>query len=670
MKSRSPLFLLIPLLSGLCAPASAAVQIISMKASVKSPQPLGTAVAFVVRATDSNSGPLAFQYKIAPHDGAFSTVRDFNLGTVKGSVWFSPSFVWAPSSTDGTYKIQVNIKDFASGETATKTVRYTVTPIATTVPVVKPTANPLVALFSAPSCAAGDFMRVHFKPQTGTVAAATTNWVACHPPHSMAFEVAGMYPTTVYEMYSQTKSGSNIVNGSPLTFHTGALPKTIPFPKFQVLVPAGAQADSGGSVLLHGSTRLGTGVHFPQVATDLSGQVIWYYLPPDNTDSNFITRPLGNGTMMTIQSGSAWNSAAQGSQLLRQIDLAGHVLRETNTGIIQQQLLAKGAADAGPCNVITTPQIGSSCLGAFHHDFIASLPNGYTAFLADIEKIFPPGTQGDSTGMPVDVMGDMIVVLDADWQVAWYFDTFEHAEGPPSKELDINRAALLGETCMNSQVGCPPMFLLASNISPKAMDWLHANSLYYWPQTHDIIWSARHQDWVMRIDYQDGKGTGDILWRMGPDGDFTFNNVNNDVWPWFSHQHDVGIEDNGAGVISLFDNGNTRVSDTPLGLGSNCGPSDCHSRGMALTFDEHTMTVTPALSVDLGYFATAMGSAQKLSSGNYFFVPAIVVITPQNINSFNIQVLSDGSTMPVFNLEGPEVYRGWQMPSLYEPPIT
>jgi hypothetical protein len=37
----------------------------------------------------------------------------------------------------------------------------------------------------------------------------------------------------------------------------------------------------------------------------------------------------------------------------------------------------------------------------------------------------------------------------------------------------------------------------------------------------------------MRVDYQDGTGTGNILWRMGNQGDFALTNVNNDRWPGF-----------------------------------------------------------------------------------------------------------------------------------------
>jgi hypothetical protein len=60
------------------------------------------------------------------------------------------------------------------------------------------------------------------------------------------------------------------------------------------------------------------------------------------------------------------------------------------------------------------------------------------------------------------------------------------------------------------------MFLLGPGfIAPLAHDWLHANSLYYWPAPQDgnatggdIVWSSRHQDRIFKIDYQDGAGDG------------------------------------------------------------------------------------------------------------------------------------------------------------------
>jgi hypothetical protein len=325
-----------------------------------------------------------------------------------------------------------------------------------------------------------------------------------------------------------------------------------------------------------------------------------------------------------------------------------------------------GATDGAACNAFSSPApVGAACLGSFHHDAIQTLPNGQTALFADIEKIFPPGTQGDASGLPVDIVGDMIIVLDANWQVAWYFDSFQHDGG--GGQLDINRPAVLGETCVINQGSCPPMLLLGPGIAPFAKDWLHANSLYYQPQDGSIIWSSRHQDWVMKVDYQNGSGTGNILWRMGLDGDFAFHNIYNDAWPWFSHQHDAGIENNGAGPLTVFDNGDTRVSPPPVGLGSG------NSRGMALTVDEKGLQVTPILSVDLGVYAQALGSAQLLSDGNYFFLAADVLLAPTTVVSDSIEILPTAGTdtgTQVLSLRSTQSYRAWRMPSLYTPPTT
>ena len=652
----------VALLGAVCAPAYATVQFVSVTPAPVSPQVIGTPITWTVTATDSNSSQLAFQFNVAAPHQAFAMVKDFNVGTLDSGTWTSQPFVWTPTGIEGIYQIQIVIKDFTSGESTSIIRRFQVNPLVTgSSPVVVATANPLVALFSAPSCAAGSSMRVRFQQQSKSTPAVTTSWVACHAPNTMTFEVAGMYPSTTYQLYAQTITSGKITNGATLSFTTGALPSNISFPTFSVLVPG---TDAANPLLLHNLVQLGVGTHYPDVATDLSGNIIWYYFSPSAVD--LLTRPLKNGGMLTVQAGPVWNPASQQGQLLRQIDLAGNIVRETNTGIIQQQLLAKGATDGGPCNAFASPPpVGSGCLGAFHHDAIefSAGPYQYTAVIADVEKIFPPGTQGDISGLPVDIVGDMIVVLNANWQVVWYFDTFEHDSGAP--QLDINRPAVLGETCVKNQTGCPPIFLLGTGIAPKAKDWLHANSLYYWPQNGDIIWSSRHQDWAMKIDYHNGTGTGNILWRMGPGGDFTFNNVYNDSWPWFSHQHDVGIETNG--VMTVFDNGNTRVQPPPVGLGAG------NSRGMALTFDESLMQVNPVLSVDLGVYGSAMGSAQWLADGNYFFIPPNVLVTLNLVAGYSIEIQPTAGTdtgTQILNLQGPEHYRAWQMPSLYSVPTT
>jgi arylsulfate sulfotransferase len=656
-----------------------------MTPSLAAPQLVGTQVSWSAKATDTGAGPLTFQFSVQHPGGLMAMARDYNLGNPGSGTWTSLPFVWSPTGIEGAYQIQVIAKDFGTGESAQMTVTYQVSPLVTgSSPVVVKTANPLVALFSSPACAVGSTFRVSFGIKGGKYSTLTP-WIPCRAPNTMTVEIAGMRQNSTYDMFSQTQTGGKATDGPTVSFTTGALPGTVPFPNSKIIVAPGQRTDRTDSIILHNPTQLGGGPHYPDVATDLSGNILWYYYPSDVSHSDLLTRPLV-GTFLAIENGPAWNPSSEQAQLLHEIDLAGNIVKETNTGILQHELLALGAADARPCNSFSSPApVGSACLGGFHHDFIQSLPNGYSAVIASVEKIFQPGTQGDTSGLPVDIVGDMIIVLNANWQAVWYFDTFQHDGG--GTQLDINRTAVLGETCIAGQGGCPPIFLLSTGIAKQAHDWLHANSLYYWPAPQngttkgDIIWSSRHQDWVMRIYYQDATGDGHLLWRMGPGGDFTFNNINNDIWEWFSHQHDVGIENGGAGPMTLFDNGNTRISPATgphastgpiLGLGTACKPIDCDSRGMALTVDETTKTVTPVLSVDLGYYSEAIGSAQLLEDGNYFFLAGIVL---KGTNAFShcLEVHpppASGAIKSALDLQSTEAYRSWQMPSMYAPPTT
>jgi hypothetical protein len=568
-------------LAGLAAPAHATVSVVSLQPTLASPQSIGATVGWTAKATDTNPGPLTFQFNVAPPDGTLTTVKQFNLGTLSGSTWKSPSFAWALTGINGTYQVQVVVKDWTSGESDSMTVSFVVgSPVTGANPVVQQTQNPLVALFTAPSCPAGSTISVSFQPQSGIVAATNTNWVDCQPPHSMTFEIAGMYQSTDYNLYAQVDTGGNVVNGPTVTFTTGRLPTDIPFPTFQIGVED-SPSDPNKLILQSFSGLMQKQIH-PDVATDLLGNIVWYNYPNDPSHTSMMTRSFPNG-FLAAQSGPAWNPDTQAYQVLRQFDWAGNLIRETNTGIVQQQLLAMGNPDAQPCNTIPSPPpVGAACLGIFHHDAIETLPNGYTAALVDVEKIFPPGTQGDTTGLLVDVVGDMVLVLDENWNVVWYWDAFDPLNGGQGyPQLPVTRTAVLGELC-NSNGGCLINFLVGPGVAPGAHDWLHCNTLYYWPQSQDILVSSRNQDWVMKLNYQNGAGAPGIVWRMGPSGDFTFVNTYKDPWPWFSHQHESGIENNGAGPFTVVDNGNTRVSPPGQstggvpGLGKHCG-NDCNT---------------------------------------------------------------------------------------------
>lgn len=623
-------------------PLEATVSILSMTSSVPSGQPVGTAVTWTVTAEDTGKGPLVFQFNTAYGQQPFSLARDFNVGTLASGTWTSQPFVWATIAGEGSYTIQVIAKDVSSGQIAAQKASFQLQPLDTGgQAAVNQTANPLVALFSAPSCAAGSQMRVSFVASGGTPT--YTNWNSCQPPVSMNFYVAGMLASTTYSLNYQVNTGGTITDGpSPLNFTTGALPTQIAFPTYTLVTPPGPQADTTDSTILHSIATGTLNGAYLALGTDLNGNITWYY-GAGNTP--VLTRPLSGGYMLTLQNGVAWNPALTFEQYLREIDLAGNVIKETNTGIVSQELLAKGATDAVPCNQVPKPPpVGTACLNHFHHEAM-QLPNGYIAFLGKIEKLYPAGTQGSTTGDLVDLLGDMVIVLNTDWQVVWYWDEFEY--------LNTNRADPLNETCINGpKSACPPNVLATT-----ANDWTHTNCIYYIPSSSDLMISLRSQDWLIKIDYSNGTGTSGVLWTMGVDGDFTFDNKANSPYPWFSHQHDAEYQTNG--VLTVYDNGNTRVAPPPIGLGSG------YSRGMAMSVDETTMQVTPVMTESMGVFSVVMGSAALLGNGNYFFQPGL----PE---SYDIQIFpTPGSiTGPqVYNLEGPGyTYRAWQMPNLYTAP--
>jgi arylsulfate sulfotransferase len=638
----------------------ATVGIVSLSPSVPSPQPLGTQVTWTAQATDSNaSGLLTFQYSVSYAGGPFSMVRDFYPGTLAAGVWTGPAFVWHEILGEGSYRVRVVAKDFQSGETATTSAVFSLAPVSTGGTfVVSPTANPLVALGSAPPCPSGSSIRLTMQRSGGPLVS-QTNLVPCNPQLTSNLFAAGMYPSTAYSINYEVVTGTTVTKGpNPVTFTTGPLPSSVTFPTFTVVTPFGSQDEQSDYTVLHSF------ISDVVAATDRVGNVLWYYAAPSPFPTSVITRPLPGGYMLTLQTGNSWNpNITAGTQLLREIDLSGNIIRETNIGVLQHQLMAMGATDFGPCGAIPLPAaVGSACLGTMHHDAVR-MPNGYTIVNINIEKIFAPGTQGNTTGLNVDILGDGFLVLDKNFQLAWYFDTFQHDTGAP--QLDINRAAVLGETCAAGQPGCPYLFLAGTTgVTTLANDWLHQNSVYFDPANGDVILSSRHQDWLYKVDYNNGTGTGNILWLMGLDGSFTFNNIDNDPYPWFSHQHDAGIDNTSTGELTVFDDGDTRVSPPPVGLGTG------NSRGMSLTVDETNMTVTPLLSQDLGVYSYALGSAHALANGNYFFQPGTV--TASGNSSFAVEVLPTAGTVGgtiVYNLQASNMsYRSWLMPSLYFPP--
>jgi hypothetical protein len=441
----------------------------------------------------------------------------------------------------------------------------------------------------------------------------STNELPSMPSKSTNFFVAGMLPNTTYEMRHVFTHHHHQQVSLPLLFTTGALPSTLTLPTFTVRQPPGPGSDPDQDMLFQ--QLASAPMNFPDpFVTDLTGHVTWYY---DPSQAGFVTGLRGEslvpGGTLLVMGGDSRAPFPTSRNVLREIDLAGNPLRETNIDAVNAQLTA----------------LGHDIIYSFTHD-AQRLPNGQTAVIGLTERTV------NLNGTPTDYVGDMILVLDKNLQVAWVWDAFDH--------LDVNRGPVLGEVVQPGS-GEP------SSAVPRlpAVDWLHVNAVSWSPADGNLVLSIRQQDWVIKIDYRNGAGDGHVIWRLGKDGDFTVNST--DPNPWFSHQHNAHyIADS---TLLLFDNGNTRRASDP----------NAHSRGQVWKLDEETMTVTLVFNADLGNYSFALGAAQRLSNGNYSFDSGFQGQAPPFFAQA-IEVRPDGSKAYVLEINERE-YRNYRIRTLY-----
>ncbi len=581
----------------LCSVASVnlAAMSTSLTASVQSPAPLGTVITWSAMVSDADAGTLWYRFRVRTMSGAFHTLRDYGPKS---------SLDWTTIQQEGAYEMEVSVKNNADSDEATASLLFTFTSLATgDAPIGTPTANPLVFVYSAPPCASGSRMRVEFQSPDGFVQ--DTPWEACHPEHSMNFYLAGMRANTPYTAYHRIDSGTDIANGPRVSLATPAI--SLQPPPVTMLTAANTPTVDG--LLLQ--SVFGASA----IATDLGGNIVW----SSPGDLTFLTRPQAGGTFLGIGEDGTQDPS---QQFFREFDLAGITLAETNAARINEQLGA----------------LGVHAISGLHHE-ARKLHDGSYLVLADSERILTD-VQGPGE---VDVIGDTILVLNTNLQVVWAWDSFDH--------LDTHRSATLGETCnASSGLACAPFYGAAT-----ANDWLHGNSLQLTPDGN-ILYSARHQDWLIKIDYENGLGSGTVLWRLGNAGDFQM--VSSDPSPWFSHQHDASFEANDTS-LTVFDDGNTRNATDPA----------ANSRGQALVIDEQNRVANLILNADLGTYSPAVGSAQKLPNGDYHFDSGFILDPSGSGNRISQSVEVNAAGNIVYGIQfGTIEYRSFRMRDLYTAP--
>jgi arylsulfate sulfotransferase len=467
---------------------------------------------------------------------------------------------------------------------------------------VSASSHPLVAQYSVVEFGPANVW-VEFGTDTNygrRTAAVTTSGVSML--NSPQIWVAGMKASTTYHMRAHVDFADG---GAPWVdqdriFTTGALPSSLKPPGITVTRPTPNLSPAPGvelfSLLEPPQTNM-----LQTLATDLRGNIIWYY-PPGGA---FPIKPMQNGHfILNISSG------------LREIDLVGNTIRNISLDQVNQSLRMKGY----PFSITI-----------FSHDVLV-LPNGHWIGLASTSKDFTdlPGYPGTTS-----VVGDALVDIDLDGNVVWAWSAFDY--------LDVNRHLQ----------GLP--------------DWTHGNALVYTPDGN-LLLSMRHQSWILKIDYANGVGLGDILWRLGDGGDFAL--LGGDPTEWFYGQHDPTIlsTQGSQTTLAIWDDGNLRLDSGGVACGSTPTAPPCYSRATIFQIEESTR-IASLLWQDLpGFYCFWGGSIGTLSNGDVEFD---VTTTTGGAASQIMEVTHTDSPQTVWqlNLAGENAYRGYRIPSLY-PGVT
>ena len=252
--------------------------------------------------------------------------------------------------------------------------------------------------------------------------------------------VAGMLGKTLYHMRAQV----TLDNGATYTDadHTCTTGTPPPTPTVQIFSPNGGTPQPGIEIW---NTVIPSNV-IQAFATDLQGNVIWSYLYQGSTvDLIQGIQLLPNGDMLMLisyLSSITVNGTLGLVNDVREVDLAGNMVREITMDTLNQKLAASSLQDADG---------NAYKFKSFHHGVIA-LPNGHWVMLAAYNKSYTnlPGYPGTTS-----VIGDAIVDVDANGNPDWVWNTFDH--------LDINRH---------------PM---------NFPDWTHSNDMIYSSDDHNLL---------------------------------------------------------------------------------------------------------------------------------------------------------------------------------------
>jgi arylsulfate sulfotransferase len=93
----------------------------------------------------------------------------------------------------------------------------------------------------------------------------------------------------------------------------------------------------------------------------------------------------------------------------------------------------------------------------------------------------------------------------------------------------------------------------------------------------------RNQSWILKIDYENGTGTGEILWRLGEGGDFQIVGCGPSQWFYGQHAPNLVLDNGSQLTLAIWDNGNFRIDSSGHAYG---GTIACYSRATIFQVDQ------------------------------------------------------------------------------------
>jgi hypothetical protein len=167
----------------------------------------------------------------------------------------------------------------------------------------------------------------------------------------------------------------------------------------------------------------------------------------------------------------------------------------------------------------------------------------------------------------------------------------------------------------------------------------------------------------MKVDYRNGAGTGNLLWRLGYQGDFTLTNGTSPA-DWFFGEHQpsfYGPSTTGVFALTLMDNGFNRQ----LTPGNPCSKGTCYTTVPLLSIDENAKTATILWRDTLppSQYSLFAGGTTVLANGNIEFDLCTQPNTTAEVDE--VTVTNPIQTVWSLKVTTQNLYRANRMPSLY-----